>query len=80
MVRVPEEELKMMVQVPEEELKMTVQVPEEELKTHKQFRKLHTDWLMTANAQFILKQICSIRNSNGMHERMLFHLLTTADN
>ena len=55
MVQVPEEELKMTVQVPEEELKTMVQVPEEELKTHKPFRKLHTAWLMTADAQFILK-------------------------
>ena len=55
LVQIPEEELKMMVWVPEEGLKTIVQVPEEELKTHKRFRKLHTAWLMTANAQFILK-------------------------
>ena len=57
-----------------------VQIPEEELKTHKQSRKLHTAWLMTADAQFILKWIVASETVEKMHERMLFHWLTTADN
>ena len=68
----------MMVQVPEEELKMMVQVPEEELKTHKRFRKLYTAWLQLLNSNW--NKFISSETVEEMHERMLFYLLTTADN
>ena len=48
---------------------------------HKRLRKLYTTWLMTAMAQFKLKNRFILSEKvEEMHEGMLFHCFTTADN